>query len=208
MIAKRPSSDLHAACQCLFLDFTQRLIVRTPNFLSQALPGRGSSANAIKYLAAFSMRAIINVLWQHPYFDPYSCVPIDIMHQMETGMFKTMIELLYNYIDLYCDSSAAASSLRDRINKHLVALSKTTRGLQKFSKGLWPCTMKQAKDFRYLMNEIIPILHGKFGNSDVVNTFRRFADLHAMLRKLVFTEADLVSLRVAVEECAPIRITA
>ena len=153
------------------------------------------------------MRPIVNVLWRHPYFDPYSCVPIDIMHQMESGMFKTMIELLYNYIDHYCDSPAAASSLRDRINARLIALSKTTRGLQKFSKGLWPCTMKQAKDFRHLMNEIVILLHGMFGNSDVTKTFRKFADLHAMLRKLVFTEADLDNLQVAVEECAPICIT-
>ena len=51
--------------------------------------------------------------------------------------------------------------------------------------------MKQATDFRHLMREIVPVLHGIFGSTDVVTAFREFVDLHTMLRAKVFSEEDL-----------------
>jgi hypothetical protein len=41
------------------------------------------------------------------------------------------------------------------------------------------------------MVEMVPILHGIFGNSEVVTAFRLFVDLHTMLRSKVFAEEDL-----------------
>lgn len=135
-------------------------------------------------------------------FDPHLDVPLDLMHNVESGLFKAMLAWLELYIAALSATPAAASkycqAIADRFREFAAARHP---GVAPQQAGIFPVTNYTASRCRAVAQDLPFALYGVLpDNNAATRAFVAFNNMYDLLRLRSFTEEDLGNLPTCIED--------